>query len=187
MQITQSYLFPGQQENEKIMMITRQHWMVFLAKFIVWLMFVAIMIFADWAIEQYLPILKTDTYVGYLNLIKSVYFMCLVLGLLIIWTMYYLNMQIVTNERIVDITQTSLLHHTISELHLSRIEDVTAEVNGILPTFFDYGNVYVQTAAETNRFTFDRVPNPTKLNKLILDLYEQLPEDEKNRKETQRK
>lgn len=181
MKISQPYLFPGQQENEKIYIITRQHWVVFFSKLAVWFFFVLIMIFADWAVNAYLPVIKTDPYVGFFNLIKSIYFMFLMLGLLIIWTMYYLNMQIVTNERIVDITQTSLLHHTISELHLSRIEDVTAEVKGILPTFLDYGNVYVQTAAETNRFVFDRVPNPARLNKIILDLYEQLPEEEKQR------
>ena len=107
--------------------------------------------------------------------------MFLILGLLILWVMYYLNMQIITNQRIVDITQDSLIHHTISELHLSHIEDVTAEVDGLLGTFLDYGNVYVQTAAETERFVFDRVPNPTAVEKMILDLYESLPEDQKHR------
>jgi hypothetical protein len=172
-------LFPGQQENEKIYVITRQHWVVFGMKLLVWLMFAAILIIVDWLIETYAPVLKTSPYIDYLNLVRSIYLMFLVLGLLIAWAMYYLNMQIVTNERIVDITQTSLLHHTISELHLSRIEDVTAEVHGLSQTFLDYGNVYVQTAGEMVRFEFDRIPNPAKVNKLILDLYEALPDSEK--------
>src|SRR3989338_6513153 len=95
--------------------------------------------------------------------------------------MYYLNVQIITNQRIVDITQDSLIHHTISELHLSNIEDVTAEVKGLFGTFLDYGNVYVQTAGAAERFVFDRVPNPTAVTKMILDLYETLPEDQKHR------
>ena len=172
-------LFPGQQENEEICMILRPHWMVFLVKFIVWLLFVAILLFTDWAINKYLPILNTAPYLDYVNLAKSVYFMFLILGLLILWVMYYLDIQIITNERVVDITQVSLLHRTVSELHLSRIEDVTAEVDGIFGTFLDYGNVYVQTAGETERFTFDRVPNPTRVEKMILDLYEQLPDGQK--------
>jgi hypothetical protein len=173
-------LFPGQQANERICMETRQHWMVFLIKLIIWLMFVAILMLTDWAITQYAPVLKGEPYVHYVNLIKSVYLMFLILGLLIMWVMYYLNVQIITNERIVDITQRSLIHHTISELHLSRIEDVTAEVKGIFGTFLDYGNVYVQTAGETERFVFDRVPNPTAVSKMILDLYEALPKEHKN-------
>lgn len=177
----QHTLFPGQQEGEEVCMEMRQHWMVFFIKFSVWLIFVAILIFSDWVIRQYAPVLHTQPYLEYVNLIKSVYFMFLILGLLILWVMYYLNMQIITNQRIVDITQDSLIHHTISELHLSHIEDVTAEVDGVLGTFLDYGNVYVQTAAETERFVFDRVPNPTAVEKMILDLYESLPKDEKHR------
>ncbi|OGE82460.1 MAG: hypothetical protein A3B10_00080 [Candidatus Doudnabacteria bacterium RIFCSPLOWO2_01_FULL_44_21] len=181
MLINKKILFPGQQENEQIFIITRQHWMVLVTKLLVWFLFIIILFLSDWAINRYAPTLKKDPYLDYVNLIKTIYLLFILLGFLITWVMYYLNMQIVTNERIVDITQKSLLHHTISELHLSRIEDVTAEVNGILENFFDYGNVYVQTAAETNRFEFDRVPNPTKINKILLDLYEALPEKQKQK------
>jgi len=172
-------LFPGQQENEEICEVLRPHWMVFAIKFAVWLLFVAILILSNWAIKTYAPILQTSPYVDYVDLIKSIYLMFLILGLLILWVMYYLDIQIITNERVVDITQSSLIHRTVSELHLSRIEDVTAEVDGLLGTFLDYGNVYVQTAGTEERFTFDRIPNPTRVEKLILDLYERLPESQK--------
>ena len=175
----QQELFPGQQENEEIYLVTRQHWMVFVLKFSAWFLFVVILLLADWAINNYAPVLKTEPYVDYVNLVKSVYLMFLILGLLMVWSMYYLNMQIITNERIVDITQNSLLHHTISELHLSRIEDVTAEVKGLLPTFFNYGNVHIQTAGETERFVFSRIPNPAEVAKLVSDLYEKLPTEAK--------
>lgn len=174
-------LFPGQQAGEEIYLEIRQHWMVFLQRLAAWALFAAILVFSDWAVGRYAPILNNYPYADYVNLIKSVYLMFLILGLLILWVMYYLNVQIVTNERVVDITQTSLLHHTISELHLSRIEDVTAEVNGLFATLLDYGNVYIQTAGETERFVFDRVPNPTAVEKMILDLYEALPDDEKEK------
>ncbi|MBX4186937.1 MAG: PH domain-containing protein [Candidatus Doudnabacteria bacterium] len=176
-------LFPGQQENEEICLVVREHWMVFFLRFLAWLMFVAILFFVDWFIGRYAPGLKNDPYVTYVNLFKSVYMMFLMLGLLIIWVIYYLNVQIITNERVVDIVQNSLLNRKVSELHLSRLEDVTAEVNGFLPTFLDYGNVYIQTAGETERFEFVRVPNPAAIEKLILDLYEKLPPDQKEHKD----
>ena len=172
-------LFPGQQENEQICMVVREHWMALLLRFLAWLIFAAILFLADWAIKMYAPILNSSPYLGWVNLAKSVYLMFLCLGLLIIWVIYYLNIQIITNERVVDIVQDSLLKRKISELHLSRLEDVTSEVNGLLGTFLDYGNVYIQTAGETERFTFSRVPNPASIEKMILDLYEQLPEEQK--------
>jgi hypothetical protein len=172
-------LFPGQQENEEICMVVREHWMVFFLRFLSWLIFAAILPLTDWAIKSYAPSLNTAPYVSYLNLVKSVYLMFLMLGLLFIWIIYYLNIQIITNERVVDIVQDSLLKRKVAELHLSRLEDVTAEVNGVFGTFLDYGNVYIQTAGETERFVFTRVPNPGAIEKLILDLYEKLPSDQK--------
>ena len=174
-------LFPGQQEGEKIYLVIRQHWFVFASKLAVWILFVAILLIGDILIARHAPILLTSPYVEVLNLLRSIYLMALVLGLLMMWVMYYLNVQIVTNERVVDITQTSLVHHTISELHLNKLQDVTAEVKGFFATFLDFGDVYLQTAGETNRFEFCKVPNPTSVEKLILDLYEQLPPDEKQK------
>jgi hypothetical protein len=86
--------------------------------------------------------------------------------------MYYLNVQIVTNERIVDIDQSGLLRHETSELHMQKIEDVTTEIVGPMANFFNYGNIYVQTAGERNKFSFESVANPHGLAKAILELYE---------------
>jgi hypothetical protein len=172
-------LFPGQQDDEKICLIIRQYWVLFAMKLLVWFVFVALMFVVHWAIGRFLPELLMPPYVQIVNLVETVYIMFLFLGLLIMWVLYYLNVHIVTNERVVDITQKSIVSHTISELHLNRIQDVTAEVHGFTQTFLDYGNVYLQTAGETERFMFENVANPTKVSKLILDLYEQLPPEEK--------
>src|SRR3989338_8735301 len=128
-------LFPGQQQNEKIYLIIRQHWFMLASRLATWGLFVAILILSDYLIKTYAAFILETPYVEIYNLIKSVYLTFLVLGLFIIWIIYYLNVQIVTNERIVDITQTSLLHHTISELHLNRLQDVTAEVHGVFENF----------------------------------------------------
>jgi hypothetical protein len=174
-------LFPGQQDSEEIFLVMRQHWVTFALRLAVWLIFVVILILADWLIPTYAPFLLESPYVEIWSLVKSVYLMLLLLGLFILWIIYYLNLQIITNERVVDIDQHSLLHHKISELYLSRVQDVTAEVRGFLPTFFNYGNVYIQTAGETERFTFSNISNPTSVSKLILDLYEKLPEEARQR------
>jgi hypothetical protein len=178
----QNETFPGQQADEKIHLVFRQHWLVLTWKILVWVLFIVILIGGDYLIGKYVPIVKQNPYIKYYNLFKVLYLMFSMLGLLIIWVMYYLNYQIITNERIVDIDQTSLLHHRISELHLSKIEDVTAESKGIFQTFFDYGNVFIQTAGETERFEFLKVPSPTYISKMIMDLYEQLPDSERVRK-----
>src|SRR3989344_1347222 len=154
-------LFPGQQDDEDVYMVIRQHWFIFVIRLSLWFLFVAILFAADQYLPRYAPFLSASPYKEAFTLIKSIYLLFLILGLLMLWVIYYLNVQIVTNERVVDIDQHSLLHHKISEVYLSRMQDVTAEVNGLLPTFFNYGNVYIQTAGEVERFVFSRIPNPT--------------------------
>lgn len=107
--------------------------------------------------------------------------MGLVAGIFTIWIIYYLNYQVVTSERIVDVDQRTLLYHTLAELNLGALEDVTVEIQGILATFFDFGNVYIQTAGTKRNFEFENIPNPHAVAKLILDLYEKLPRELKKR------
>ncbi len=83
-----------------------------------------------------------------------------------------MNIEIITDIRVVEVDQIGLFNHTISELHIDKIEDATSETVGVFGTIFNYGNVYVQTAGTTERFEFHHVPNPAAIEKLVLDLYE---------------
>jgi len=83
---------------------------------------------------------------------------------------YYLDIWIVTNKRIINIEQQDLFHRTIAEVRISRVQDVTSESKGFFPTFFDYGEVFVQSAGETPRITFEEVPKPQYVAKVIGDL-----------------
>lgn len=86
---------------------------------------------------------------------------------------YWLDVFIVTDKRILDIDQHGLFSRTVSELRLYRAQDVTAEVKGMLHSLIDYGDVYVQTAGEVERFKFEDVPHPNHVAKLILELAEE--------------
>ncbi len=86
---------------------------------------------------------------------------------------YWLDLFIVTDKRILDVEQKGLFNRTVSELRLYRIQDVTAQVKGIFHTIFNYGNIYVQTAAETERFEFNDIPHPNRLTKAILEMSEE--------------
>lgn len=183
MHLQPKFLFPGQQENEQIHLVTRQHWFILFKHIVIWLVFVVFLFIFDSSIAPAYPSLSAAPAEQFVNFVKTLYIMLLVAGLFTIWVIYYLNFQIVTNERIVDMTQKNLLHHTTSELHLGRLQDVTAEIKGVFGTFFDYGNVYVQTAGEQARFQFDNIPDPQNVAKLILDLYEKLPAEQKVLKE----
>lgn len=160
-------IFDSQQEDEKIFLIIREHWFRLFVKLFVWGCFAAA-----------LPLFRaygpdfTGTAKEVVTLLEQIYFLIILLSLFLIIVLYYLNVHVVTDIRVVDIDQNGLFSHRVSELHIDQIEDVTSESNGIFGTIFNYGFVYVQTAGAKSQFELDNIPNPSAVSKLILDLFE---------------
>jgi uncharacterized membrane protein YdbT with pleckstrin-like domain len=173
-------LFPGQQDSEKVCLVLREHWIVLSMKLLIWLIFLVMYLGLDYLDVAWLPSVLDPAFMPMVEVLKICFLMFLTLGLFIIFTLYYLNMYVITDQRIVNISQTGILHHRVSELHLDQIQDVTAEIHGLPENVFDYGDVYIQTAGETERFLFHNVPSPSNVTKTILDLYEQLPENQRH-------
>jgi uncharacterized membrane protein YdbT with pleckstrin-like domain len=86
------------------------------------------------------------------------------------WLDFYLDVWILTNQRIINIELKGLFSRTVAELDISQIEDVTTETKGFFATMFNMGDVYVQTAGEQPRFVFRQVPNPNEIRTKIVEL-----------------
>lgn len=155
--------------------MVREHWVHLTLKIFVWIFFAAVLVLFNRFAQEYVPVIFEGRMGRITLLFTQVYTLFLALSLFLIWLFWYLNVQIITNIRLVDIDQVGLFSHVISELHLENIEDVTSETNGVLGTLFNYGDVYVQTAANIERFEFTNVPNPAEIEKMLLDLYEKIP------------
>jgi hypothetical protein len=165
--------FPAQQEDEQLLIVVREDLAVLGAKLLVWAILAAALIAFYTAAPTAAPWLFTGELLKVTMLGTYLYQMFLVLSLFLILVLYYLNVHIVTNLRIVDIDQIGLFGHTISELHIEKIEDVTSETRGVFGTLFDFGTVFVQTAGARERFAFENVPNPGKIAQVIADLYQE--------------
>lgn len=85
---------------------------------------------------------------------------------------WFYSVNIITDERIVDVDFSNVLYHRFSETQLEQIQDVTHTVNGLLGSLFDYGSVYVQTAGSKPEFEFINVPRPRDIQDVLLDLLE---------------
>jgi hypothetical protein len=166
-------LFPGQNTNEKIYIAVREHPVLLLIKVVVWLFFVLVLILFRNFVPDILPALFEGTAGTIISVVQQVYILFLALSLFIIFVLYYLNLHIVTEMRIVDIDQKGLFKHVVSILNIAQIEDVTSDTTGILGTVFDYGTVFIQTAGTRERFELQNVPHPGQLSKIIIDLFEQ--------------
>jgi uncharacterized membrane protein YdbT with pleckstrin-like domain len=166
-------LFPSQLDNEVIYLVVRQHPFILFVRLLIWAFFASGLVIFQRFGPQNIPGLFEGVLGKYTSLAEQIYLLILLLGLFLILIIYYLTIQIITDIRVVDVDQSGLFSHTVSELHIDKIEDVTSKTTGIFGTIFNYGDVFIQTAGTIERFEFDNVPNPAAIEKLILDLYEQ--------------
>jgi len=87
---------------------------------------------------------------------------------------WYFNVYIISDKRIVDMDFYSLLYRKVSDAPLRNIEDITYDVSGIFESLFNYGDVTIQTAAETKEFNFEGVANPARVQDILSDLVKEL-------------
>lgn len=166
--------FTEQDDSEKIYLATRPHWITNIS----WMLITLIMIFVPGFLK----------YFSFLNFFNSQYLSAIILFWYLITFLYafenflswYFDLFIVTNERVVDIEFNNLLNKHFAEADLSVIQDVSSSIRGVLGTFFNYGDVLIQTASEVNQITFENVSNPEKIIKLLKELRDLEEGDKKN-------
>jgi uncharacterized membrane protein YfcA len=79
---------------------------------------------------------------------------------------------IVTNERIIDTTQTKFLKLSISSTDLDEVQDARSSVAGFLGGIFHYGVLDIQTAGKHIFFELDYVSEPERYIDQIIELKE---------------
>lgn len=164
--------FPGQRESETIILFLRRHWFIFFMRLILIIVSVAGLIAIYYLFSFLGNNLRESEYYNLLLFGESLATLFIWNFFFILWIDYYLDAWIVTNERIINIEQRGFFMRNISELKLTKIQDVTSEITGVVPTLLNYGNIYVQTAAEKERFTFYQIPNPNQVKNVIVQLQE---------------
>lgn len=90
---------------------------------------------------------------------------------------WFFHVNIVTDERVIDVDFVSLIYRQMTDANIDHIEDVTVEVGGGIRTLLGYGNVIIQTAAEVPLITFEAVPKPDLVAKVLRELRVQEEEE----------
>jgi uncharacterized membrane protein YdbT with pleckstrin-like domain len=148
--------FETQEAKETIVLFLRQHIVVNVP----WVCVSVLMLFVPTfllplflhAVRVSLPIPATYIFVG--TLFWYVATFGFILANFLGW---FINIYIVTNERIVDIDFYYLLNKDFSQAELNKVQDISFITKGLLSTIFNYGEVVVQTASESPNLEFDKV------------------------------
>jgi len=172
------YRLPNRLPGEKVLKKMRKHFIVFFIRILLFILIIFLSTTFGFIMMILFPyLIYQPLYYAAIVLSISVYALFLWLFFFFSFVDYYLDVYIITNERIINIRQQGFFSRTISEQRLYRIQDITSEAKGVLPTIFKYGNVYIQTAAEVERFVFEQIPGADHVRDYII----KLAEDSKHR------
>jgi hypothetical protein len=166
--------FPGQRKSEKVVFLLRAHWLELAWHTIVTFVLAVMPIIAYGVKDIVAPDIASSSFFPMIILGFSAYYLFLLVYFYVGWLDYYLDVWIVTTERIINIVQDGMFQRRVSELNMYSIQDVTSEVRGIVQTFFKYGDVIVQTAGTHTHFRFHKIPNPYQVKRVIIKIHNHL-------------
>lgn len=143
-------------EGERNLLVLHKHWFTLTGSLLKFFLFFI------------LPLFLFSFIFSLSYLFSSFFWTILFLGWLLVgvsyflyeWIVWYYDIYIITNKRIIDIEQKSLFYRIVSEASLDKIQDVTYQIEGPTATFFNFGTVKVQTAGAQEMISFDGVSNP---------------------------
>ncbi len=166
--------FPGRQTGEKVNLFFRRHPLSFFGFSLIGFIMVALplVVFVVMINSGFLLLDGPLDYKVAVAIISA--YLLFVMGMMIVaWMNFYLDVYIVTDKRLIDIHQAGLFSRNLSAVDLVDVEDVKADVKGLLATYFNFGTVDIQTAGELQNVQFTDVPEPYRLARKVMDYHEE--------------
>jgi uncharacterized membrane protein YdbT with pleckstrin-like domain len=162
--MTDSYLKNQLGENEQIIFVTRQHWLVLLGQILaksvlaLGLVILITLIWRIWLPHSLVPL-------AYVLLLLPLLGM---LGNVLVWTS---RQYIVTDWRVIQIS--GVFSKEVTDSSLEKVNDVKLE-QSLGGRLLDYGDLEILTASELGVNRFTRVGQPVRLKTAMLNAKEKL-------------
>lgn len=154
-----------QEKDEQILLIARQHLITQVKTvlvFVTTLIFIPLILHVSGFLSAIPPRFAVAFYIGFI-----ITGLGMALRAFLIW---FFNVYVITDERIIDVDFHSMIYKNISSARLESIEDVTSRSVGPIAAIFNYGTILIQTAGARIQFEFDHIPNPSKIKRLLNEL-----------------
>lgn len=161
------------ESGEEVIKIIRRHWFVIVSELIGVALMAIVPIFLLTVLLN-LPSsfnvfnLPFEQYPAHITFFIASWLLFCTLSGFVVWTMYCLDVWVITNRRLITVDQSGFFHRDVATFRLERLQDVQYSINGIIQTFFDYGTVSAQTAGESEaKFSSPNMPSPEGIQSLI--------------------
>ena len=148
-------------ENERIQLITRQHWFVLFSAILAEIIITLLLIAAIAVATFYFPLALIGLVLVLLPLISM-------LRDILIWSNHE---YLVTNRRVIQIS--GVFNKNVVDSSLEKVNDVKM-TQSFFGRIFDYGDVEIMTASETGVNLFKRIGDPVKFKTAMLNAKEKM-------------
>lgn len=167
--------FEEQDKDEKIVMFLRSHFIINLKSIIV-LIFLGLLPPVFFVTNSLFPTIPLPFQFGLI--LSAFYYLSLIVIFYVIVVIWFFNVNLVTNKRIIDIDFSDLFYNNVAVTTVDMIEDLDYSQGGFFRSYFNYGDVFAQTAAEKVNFDFLAIPKPKRVVAVINDLMEKNKKNE---------
>jgi len=155
--------FEDQKVEEEVLLSLRAHPITLVPTLINSIILFVLIFFSSFVLGQFL---------NSVQLIYTITFFCFV-TFIYLWFQiinWYFNIGIITNKQIVDVAFSALSYRNVTRTELTHVEDITVKTSGFLPSIFDYGNIFIQTAGTETNTEFFQIPHPARAAHIIQDV-----------------
>ena len=150
--------------NEKVLMVTRQHWFVLVQSFLLELLLMAIIIAAvSGILILWLP--GSLVVLGYFLLIIPLFSLFIDL---LAWSN---RKYVITNRRVMQLS--GIFNKNITDSSLEKVNDVKME-QSFLGRLFNFGDMEILTGSELGANLFRKIENPVHFKTTMLDAKENI-------------
>ena len=163
--------FQTQKPHEEIILFLRSHFVTNIS----WIILSLFLLVLPVIIAAFLPnfgldFLSTPIANRFITVFTLFYYLMLFSYVFISFLHWFYNVFMVTSERVVDIDYSDIVVHNIAVASLTHVQDVNYTQSGFIPTFFNYGDLFVQTAGNEKNFEALSIPKPREATHIIGDL-----------------
>lgn len=168
--------FESQHSKEKILIMARKH----IVTNIGWVLTVLALSFIPlfWGEFPLVALVSSGVRFGLFVL----WYLALLLFAFQKMLLWFYNIYIITDERIIDVDFFGLLYKNINVTQIRKVEDVNYSQVGLMSSIFNFGNIVIQTASEQmsddrgeeqSAFTFQAISRPDRVIRVVMQLMEQ--------------
>ncbi|MDO8619550.1 MAG: hypothetical protein Q7R49_06460 [Candidatus Daviesbacteria bacterium] len=160
--------YQGQDDDENILLLLRAHPITNLP----WIILAILIFLTPFLVPNLIPFLGLDFSFLPSHFPVVMLIINYLLVLIIVFEGFlgwYFNVNLLTDKKMVDIDFHSVLSKSIDVALLRDVQESTSHLAGIVGMIFNFGDVFIKTAASTESIDLKDIPHPDIVSDIIMD------------------